>query len=78
MSTTLSVASVAIVSDCWAEGAGVVVAGVAMGFDFDYGRSCVDETKSARKPFDIPKMLIWNAYLKVKDNRVRQVWEGVR
>jgi RNA-directed DNA polymerase len=29
----------------------------------------VDETKSARKPFDIPKTLIWKAYLKVKDNR---------
>ena len=27
------------------------------------------ETKSARKPFDIPKMLIWKAYLKVKDNK---------
>jgi RNA-directed DNA polymerase len=29
----------------------------------------VDETKSARKPFDIPKTLIWKADLKVKDNR---------
>lgn len=27
------------------------------------------ETKSARKPFDIPKTLIWKAYLKVKDNK---------
>jgi len=29
----------------------------------------VGETKSARKPFDIPKTLIWKAYLKVKDNK---------
>jgi hypothetical protein len=29
----------------------------------------VDEAKSARKPFDIPKMLIWKAYLKVKGNK---------
>jgi RNA-directed DNA polymerase len=29
----------------------------------------VDETKSARKPFDIPKTLIWKAYLKVKANK---------
>ncbi|GAA0896598.1 MULTISPECIES: group II intron reverse transcriptase/maturase [Streptomyces violaceusniger group] len=27
------------------------------------------ETRSAGKPFDIPKMLIWDAYLKVKANR---------
>ncbi len=27
------------------------------------------ETQSARKPFDIPKKLIWKAYLKVKDNK---------
>ncbi|MFD8215497.1 group II intron reverse transcriptase/maturase [Streptomyces sp. NPDC059697] len=27
------------------------------------------ETRSAGKPFDIPKRLIWNAYLKVKANR---------
>ena len=27
------------------------------------------ETKSARKPFGIPKMLIWKAYLKVKGNK---------
>jgi RNA-directed DNA polymerase len=35
----------------------------------NHGRSCVDETKSARKPFDIPKTLIWKAYLKVKANK---------
>jgi RNA-directed DNA polymerase len=29
----------------------------------------VDETKSVRKPFDIPKTLIWKAYLKVKANK---------
>ena len=29
----------------------------------------MDETKSARKPFDIPKTLIWKAYLKVKGNK---------
>ncbi|MEU3099792.1 group II intron reverse transcriptase/maturase, partial [Streptomyces sp. NPDC006967] len=27
------------------------------------------ETRSASKPFDIPKRLVWNAYLKVKANR---------
>ncbi|MGH3908183.1 MAG: reverse transcriptase domain-containing protein [Pseudonocardiaceae bacterium] len=27
------------------------------------------ETQSARKPFDIPKTLIWKAYLKVKGNK---------
>lgn len=27
------------------------------------------EAQSARKPFDIPKKLIWKAYLKVKDNK---------
>jgi RNA-directed DNA polymerase len=29
----------------------------------------VGETKSVRKPFDIPKTLIWKAYLKVNDNK---------
>ena len=27
------------------------------------------ETRSARKPFDIPKTLIWNAYQRVKANK---------
>ncbi|MGH3942174.1 MAG: hypothetical protein ACRDTG_26830 [Pseudonocardiaceae bacterium] len=29
----------------------------------------MDETKPARKSFDIPKTLIWKAYLKVRDNK---------
>ena len=29
----------------------------------------MDETRSAGKPFDIPKKLIWEAYLKVSDNK---------
>lgn len=33
------------------------------------GRNRMVETRSASKPFDIPKRLIWNAYLKVKANR---------
>lgn len=33
------------------------------------GRSQMTETRSAGKPFDVPKMLIWNAYQKVKANK---------
>src|SRR4051795_4427580 len=33
------------------------------------GRSRVDKTQSVGKPFEIPKRLIWRAYLKVKDNK---------
>jgi RNA-directed DNA polymerase len=29
----------------------------------------VDETKSVEKSFDIPKTLIWEAYLKVSGNK---------
>jgi RNA-directed DNA polymerase len=29
------------------------------------------ETRSAGKPYDIPKMLVWNAYQKVKANKGR-------
>ena len=33
------------------------------------GRNCVGETRSAGKSFDIPKKLIWEAYLKVSGNK---------
>ena len=33
------------------------------------GRNCVDEARSVEKSFDIPKSLIWEAYLKVSGNK---------
>jgi Retron-type reverse transcriptase len=33
------------------------------------GRNLMSDTRSAGKPFDIPKALVWNAYQKVKANK---------
>jgi RNA-directed DNA polymerase len=33
------------------------------------GRNLMSDTRSAGKPFDIPKVLVWSAYQKVKANK---------
>jgi RNA-directed DNA polymerase len=41
------------------------------------GRSQVSESKSQVKPFDIPKQMVWEAYLRVKANKGAAGVDGV-
>ncbi len=41
------------------------------------GRSQVSESRSQVKPFDIPKQMVWEAYLRVKANKGAAGVDGV-
>ena len=58
----------------WSQGAGSSVVGEC---GQPEGMSCMHEPKMQGKSFDVPKRLVWNAYLKVRENKGAAGVDGV-